>query len=101
MCCVRVDVCEEEEVSKSKQMCSGCRNDFYNGNNNLGVSECWSYKDAKVVNKIRVGLWESPPYRNKATGGKRKTGFCLNCFSPYGSIMVSKEYLDSKGYWRR
>jgi hypothetical protein len=28
--------------------CAGCRDDFYNGNNPLGVSECWSRKDAKL-----------------------------------------------------
>lgn len=35
-----------------KAMCSGCRDDFYNGNNGLGVSECWSFKDAKVCDKV-------------------------------------------------
>lgn len=34
--------------------CSGCRNNFYNGNNSLGVARCWSLKDAKLVTKFRL-----------------------------------------------
>lgn len=34
--------------------CSGCRNDFYNGDNDLGVKECWSREDAKVVTRYRI-----------------------------------------------
>ena len=42
---------------KSKSMCSGCRNNFYNGHNDLGVKECWSFKDAKPVTKWAIGWW--------------------------------------------
>ena len=34
--------------------CSGCRNNFYNGNNDLGVKECWSRKKAKTVTRYRI-----------------------------------------------
>lgn len=34
--------------------CAGCRNDFYNGNNDLGVTECWSRKTAKPVTRYRT-----------------------------------------------
>ncbi len=43
--------------AKYKSMCSGCRDDFYNGKNQLGVQECWSFKDAKVVTRFRLGWW--------------------------------------------
>ncbi len=49
-------------MPKSKEMCSGCHNDFYNGHNEIGVKECWSFKGAKVVQRMRVGTWQRPPY---------------------------------------
>ena len=49
----------------NRRHCAGCRNDFYNGNNKLGVKECWSLADAKLVSRIPVGYWESPPYKGK------------------------------------
>lgn len=42
---------------KSTKRCSGCRNDFYNGNNQYGISECWSVKDAKVVWGTKEYKW--------------------------------------------
>ena len=39
---------------KSNTHCSGCRNNFYNGHNDLGVSECWSLPDAKLVTKYCI-----------------------------------------------
>jgi len=47
---------------KKLDMCSGCRNNFYNGNNSLGVKECWLLKNAKVVKKKRVGIYQLPPW---------------------------------------
>lgn len=35
-------------MTKSKKVCRGCRDNFYNGNNPLGVTECWCYADAKI-----------------------------------------------------
>jgi len=46
-------------MNKTKQMCVGCRNDFYNHNQPDG---CWSFKNAKVVKKVQVGTWQPPPY---------------------------------------
>lgn len=37
---------------KYKNMCSGCRNDFYNLPGNGMNGECWSFKKATVVNKV-------------------------------------------------
>lgn len=42
-----------------KRNCVGCRNNFYNGNNDIGVTECWSLADAKMVTKYRIGWWQS------------------------------------------
>lgn len=38
-----------------KKHCSGCRNNFYNGNNDIGVSECWSLKKAKLKRRFAIG----------------------------------------------
>jgi hypothetical protein len=38
-----------------KEDCIGCREDFYNGKNDLGVGECWSFKTAKVVTLYQIG----------------------------------------------
>jgi len=46
--------------------CAGCSENFYNGNNNLGIKECCYLKDAKVVWKKPVGVNERPPWKNKA-----------------------------------
>ena len=34
-----------------KEMCKGCRDDFYNGRQNFTGDECWSFKSAQVVDK--------------------------------------------------
>ena len=34
--------------------CDGCHNDFYNGNNQLGVKRCWYRADAKSVIRYRI-----------------------------------------------
>lgn len=38
-------------------LCSGCRDDFYNDHNPIGVKECWALKTAKVVTRWRIGWW--------------------------------------------
>lgn len=49
---------------KSKALCRGCRDDFYNGQ---GASECWSFKDAKVVTRYRIDWWTQPTTRSAFT----------------------------------
>jgi len=36
--------------------CDGCHNDFYNGNNPLGVKKCWSRGKAKAVTRYRIHM---------------------------------------------
>lgn len=38
----------------TKDNCKGCRDDFYNGHNPLGVKECWLFKKAKLVARYRT-----------------------------------------------
>jgi hypothetical protein len=49
-----------------KKHCSGCRDNFYNGNNDLGVSQCWSLKDAKLIMRKEVHIDQVPPWNQKA-----------------------------------
>ena len=47
----------------NKVHCAGRYDNFYNGNNHLGVEECWSLKTAKVVRKKRVPISQVPPWK--------------------------------------
>ena len=47
---------------KRQRFCSGCREDFYNGHNDLGVTECWNLASAKVTRVAFVHLEAVPPW---------------------------------------
>jgi len=44
-------------MKKDKQFCMGCDDNFYNGNNPMGIKECWGFKTARVVSKYQIGWW--------------------------------------------
>ena len=48
--------------SEKLKLCIGCRDDFYNGNNNLGVKECFNLKSAQVVKRKFIGINDVPPW---------------------------------------
>lgn len=74
---------------KSISLCAGCRNNFYNGNNDYGVKQCWSFKDAEVVKVLAVGLHQEPPYYND------NIRYCLNCYQSRGMFYM-KNYGEIK-----
>ena len=81
-----------------KKHCRGCEDNFYNGNNNLGVKECWNLKSAKMVWRIPIGHWEEPPYKNK------KKVHVPDCFHERGSNRthyIKPEAIGPQGYWGR
>lgn len=39
----------------TKEDCAGCRDDFYNGHNDIGVNECWKLAEAKVATLYQIG----------------------------------------------
>jgi len=80
-----------------KKFCNGCRNNFYNNNNNLGVKECFSFKGAKTEFRIPVGHWENPPYKNKK---KIRVATCWHGEGSNRTHYVHPSRIDSKGYWR-
>jgi hypothetical protein len=47
-------------IDKTKALCSGCRDNYYNGNNDKGIEECWLYKRAKLVERFKIGWWTEP-----------------------------------------
>jgi len=42
---------------EKKDHCSGCQDDFYNGNNPLKIEECWNLKTAKLVTRFKIYWW--------------------------------------------
>ncbi len=48
------------------ERCSGCRNDFYNGNNEYGVKQCWFLETAKLIKRKEVHINQVPPWNQKA-----------------------------------
>lgn len=65
-----------------KSKCTGCRNDFYNGHNDLGVTECWSFKAAKLERRKMVHINQRPPWNQKAE-------WFPSCYSRPGFVFVA------------
>jgi len=74
--------------------CSGCRNNFYNGNNELGVSKCWSMKTAELVKKVEIHVDQMPPYKNV------KAVLRPNCYHRARFVFVPPERIGKDGYMR-
>lgn len=70
-------------TAKSKDLCLGCRNNFYNGNNPYEVKECWSYKGAKVELRKRVSIHQRPPWNQTAVP-------TMSCYHAQGYVFVGK-----------
>ena len=81
----------------NKKHCAGCSNDFYNGKNNVGVSECWSLKTAMLAKRIPIGMQEPPPYL-----GKRPvtTPSCWHGSGSNRTLYVDPSRISEKGYWQ-
>ncbi len=50
---------------KKVDNCIGCRDNFYNGNNTYGISECWYLKTAKLAERKEVHIDQRPPWKQK------------------------------------
>jgi len=61
-------------MKRDQKYCDGCDNNFYNGNNPMGIKECWSFKTAKVVVKYVIGWWV--PQDRKGNFSKITTHNC-------------------------
>lgn len=67
-----------------KQYCTGCVDDFYNGNNDLGVDECWHLSTAQLVTRKKVGINDRPPWLHEPIT-------TLSCRREVGSIFVEPD----------
>lgn len=47
-------------MNKTKAMCVGCHNDYYNHSEKNG---CWMFEKASIVTMTSVGTWQEPPYK--------------------------------------
>jgi hypothetical protein len=65
------------------KLCQGCRDDYYNRPGNSTRGECWCLSGAKPVERMRVGIWQNPPYRWSPET-------TLSCHHPEGSVWIEK-----------
>jgi hypothetical protein len=68
------------------RLCAGCSENFYNGNNTLGVSECWHLKSARICKRWRLDWWTDP-----TTKGAFVQVQVLSCYHEPGRYAYSKE----------
>ncbi len=72
--------------SEKLKYCSGCNDNFYNGNNALGVKVCRSLSSAKLLLKKEVPRDQRPPWNQKPIK-------VLNCFRQTGYVYVGKKQI--------
>ena len=72
---------------KSRELCSGCRDNFYNGNNDLGINECWCFEDSNVVKKKKVDINQRPPWDQGAI-------WVLSCCRMKGYVFVGPDQIN-------
>lgn len=73
--------------------CDGCKDDFYNGKNSLGVTQCWHLPKAKLVHRILIHVDQAPPYVNP------KVEKVPDCYRRPRFIAVAPTSIRKDGYW--
>lgn len=71
---------------EKRALCAGCRNDFYNGQNPMGIKECWSLESAVIKDRYRIG-WAVPMDRPENVRPFRT----LSCWHAPGQFAVMDE----------
>ena len=66
---------------KTRKLCEGCYDDFYNHNRPDG---CWLFKSFQIVQLTQVGIWQNPPYTWNSE-------WRLSCYNPQGYVMIKKD----------
>ena len=72
-------------MKKSKTLCIGCNDDFYNGKNNLGIKECWLFEGAEIVKKRKVPITMRPPWDGLPLEPR------LYCFRQNGYVFIPED----------
>jgi len=70
--------------------CQGCVDDFYNGNNEIGVTRCWSLKTAVLVTRYRIGVWTMP-----LSPGAFREMRVPNCYRAQGYAFTEKPHPEA------
>jgi hypothetical protein len=52
-------------MDKRINHCIGCENNFYNGNNDLGIQVCWSLENMTLIKRKEVHINQRPPWTQK------------------------------------
>lgn len=68
----------------NKKHCVGCEDNFYNGNNDIGVQECWGFETAKLVLKKQVSIHQVPPWKQEPTQ-------VPSCYHKRGYVFIDKD----------
>ena len=73
-----------------KKHCAGCRQNFYNGNNDMGIKECWMLKTAKVVTRYEIHMDAPMNVRSNYRKVRRPTCFDTGGYSGTGTALLDK-----------
>ena len=73
-------------TKKTKQLCVGCRDNYYNNAVTSNTGECWSFESARVVKKKFVPLDLRPPWNMPAET-------TLSCYRKKGYVAVRPEVM--------
>lgn len=74
--------------------CQGCEDNFYNGQNPYGISECWHRTSAEMGKYRLIPSDLRPPYLSI------KPQSLPTCYKKKRYVKVKPEALDSRGYWK-
>lgn len=76
-------------LDKTKDLCVGCRDDYYNGKNEKGIQECWLYERARLVKRFKIGWWTQP-----TSASSFEEVWTLNCHNAPGQYALMEELPD-------
>jgi hypothetical protein len=77
---------------RKKDKCQGCEDNFYNGNNPYGVTECLRLKTAKMTTVVRASNNERPPFSLKIK--------CFDCYHEKGYAFLKNYDKITKGPYK-
>lgn len=74
--------------------CAGCKDDFYNGHNDIGVSVCWKRATATLEPSLLIHVDREPPYLGMKPQGRP------TCYKMPRHVTVKPEAIGADGYWK-
>lgn len=78
----------------TKADCAGCRDNFYNGNNEYGITECWCLADATLEERLLIHRDLPPPYKGMPLK------MVPTCYRKKDFVTVKPEAIDDRGFWK-